>query len=136
MNHHPNARNAPRTKVGPRDGSSLIEVVVATLMLSLVVIGTVEFFAKGRFWFDQEESKRVATLLAQEAMERTATAPYEQVLPLEETHPIAGVDYALEVTVDEDSPESSVKTVRAVVSWQAVAGGERTVSLATLVYDN
>ncbi len=49
MNHHSNSRIASRTWVGPRDGSSLIEVVVATLM--------------------------VATLLAQEAMERTATAP-------------------------------------------------------------
>jgi len=120
----------------PRQGgSSLAEIVVATLILGLVAIGISQFFARGRTWFDQEEHKRVATLLAQEALERTTAEPYAQVAPWAEERSIASVSYAIAVAVQDDSPEAELKTVRCVVTWQALPASERTVSLATLVYD-
>ena len=57
-------------------GMTLIEIMVATLILSIVTIGMVEFFAHGRMGLEQEERKRAATLLAQEALERTVAQPY------------------------------------------------------------
>lgn len=117
-------------------GSSLAEIVVATLILGLVAIGISQFFARGRFWFDQEEQKRVASLLAQEALERTVARPYPQVAAWNESRVIASVPYALVVTVETDVPESDMKTVRCAVTWQAASSAARSVSLLTMVYDH
>jgi hypothetical protein len=111
-------------------------VVVATLLLGLVALGLVEFFAKGRFWFDQEESKRVATLLAQEAMERTVAQEYPAIQSWGEERTISRRPYTVRVGVVEDSPEPQIKTVQATVEWAAAAGARRTVSLATMVYEH
>ncbi len=130
------ASTHPLRERDPRAGASLIEVVIATLIVSIIAIGTVEFFAKGRFWFDQEEAKRVAVLLAQETMERSAGLPFDQIVPFSETRPVEGIDFAVEVTVEDNAPEANVKTLRSVVTWRAAAGANRTVSLATLVFNN
>jgi len=116
-------------------GASLIEILVATLILSIVALGMAEFFAKGRMGFDQEERKRVATLLAQEAMERTTARPYAEIAPWAEQRTVAHVRYAINVTNQTDVPEASIKTVRSTVTWQATPSAQRSVSLATLVYD-
>jgi hypothetical protein len=115
-------------------GASLIEVAVATLVLGLFSIETVEFFARARFWFDQEEHKRVATLLAQEALEKTGV-PYADLIPRIELRSIASIQYSVVVTIQGGAPEFGVNTVRCVVTWWALPGVSRTVSLASLVYD-
>lgn len=130
-------RSAPATRRKPAQaGASLIEVTIATLILGLLAVGLVEFFAKGMVWFDQEEHKRVATLLAQEAMERTVAKPYAQVAAWSETRKISFVRYAVAVSVQSNSPQPDMKTVRSVVTWRAAPSAQRTVSLATLVFDN
>ncbi|MBM3318550.1 MAG: hypothetical protein FJY75_11930 [Candidatus Eisenbacteria bacterium] len=117
----------------PQGGIGLAEVVVATLILALVAIGVSQFFARGRHWFDQEERKRVATLLAQEALERTVARPYAQVAEWGEERAVESVPFTIAVTVQEDAPEPDLKTVRCVVAWPAPPAAERSVSLATLV---
>jgi hypothetical protein len=115
-------------------GAGLIEVVVATLILGLFSIETVEFFARARYWFDQEERKRVATLLAQESLERNGV-PFVNVLPRTEMHIIASIQYRVAVTVQANTPDLGVNTVHCIVSWWAKPSIERTVSLATIVFD-
>jgi Tfp pilus assembly protein PilV len=127
----PGARGRARAR-----GAGLVEVIVSTLLLSLVALGLVEFFAKGRFWFDQEEDKRVATLLAQEAMERTLAAGYPAIQSWAEERTVSRLPYTLRVAVLEDVPEPQIKTIRATVQWTAAAGAPRSVSLATLAYDH
>jgi Tfp pilus assembly protein PilV len=117
-------------------GASLIEIVVATLILSIVAIGMAEFFARGRAGFDREEHKRVGILLAQEALERTVALPYAQIGPWTELRTIATVDYDIAVTTAADDPEADITTVRCAVTWNATPTSTRTASLATLVYDN
>jgi Tfp pilus assembly protein PilV len=119
-----------------RRGASLLELMIATLIMGFVAVGLVEFFAKGRIWFDQEEHKRVATLLAQEATERTVSKPYAQIAAWTETRKVSSVSYAMAVTVQNDTPETSIKTVRSTVTWQATRTAQRSVSLATLVFSN
>ncbi len=97
----------PREFAGPsgQRGASLIEIMVATLILSFVAIGTAEFFVRGRTGFDQEEHKRVGVLLAQEALERTVAQPYPQIVSWVEQRTIASVDYAIAVTAETDVPD-------------------------------
>ncbi len=115
-------------------GAGLIEVVIATLILTLVSLALVEFFAKGRIWFDQEERKRVATALAQEALERTTAAPYAEIASWQELRRISSLPYTINVTVRTDVPEVGLKTIQAVVSWPATPTAARNVSLATMAY--
>jgi Tfp pilus assembly protein PilV len=117
-------------------GVGLLEVMIATLILTIVVLGMVEFFAKGRKGFDMEERKRVATLLAQEAVERTTARPYDQIAPWSENRTVANIVYAVTVATVENQPESEMKTIRSTVTWQATPTAQRSVSLATLVYDH
>jgi hypothetical protein len=117
-------------------GAGLLEVVVATMILGMVALGFGQFLARGRYWFDQEERKRVATLLAQEALERTIARPYAQIGPWTEHRVIASIPYAIDVTIQVNVPETEMQTVRSVVTWPATPATQRSVSLATLVYDH
>jgi Tfp pilus assembly protein PilV len=114
-------------------GSSLIEVMIAVMILAMVALGTAEFFAKGRFWFDQEERKRVATFLGQQAIERTISMGYPQIVNWHESRKVGPVRYAVDVTVQPDTPAPDLKTVRSVVSWPIAPNVSRRVTLATLV---
>jgi len=116
-------------------GASLIEIVIATLILSFISISMVEFFYKGRAGFDQEEHKRVAVLLAQEALERTVSLPYASIGPWNQARSVSAVDYAIAVTMQADTPENDMKTVRCTVTWDARPNVPRSVTLSTFVND-
>jgi len=124
-----------RERTGQR-GVTLVEIMVATLILGIVAIGMVEFFASGRIGFDREEHKRVATLLAQEALERTIAQPYNQINPWSEQRTVGVVDYVISVTTQSDVPESNMKTVLSTVNWNATPTVTRSTSMVTLVFEN
>ena len=123
-------------RLGGQRGVSLIEIMVATVILSFVAIGTAQFFVRGRTGFDQEERKRVGVQLAQEALERTVTLPYPQIDSWLEQRTVGTVDYTISVTSQLDAPEPEMKTVRSTVTWNATPTAQRTASLVTFVYDN
>ena len=129
----PPRRSSPDRRHRMR-GASLIEVAIATLILGIFSIETVEFFARARFWFDQEERKRVATLLAQEALEKTGV-PFADLMPRCELRSIASIQYIIVVAVQNGTPEPGVNTGRCVVTWCALPGVSRSVSLASLLFD-
>jgi Tfp pilus assembly protein PilV len=110
--------------------------MVATLILAIVALGMVEFFAKGRMGFNREEHKRTATLLAQEALERTVALPYDQIDPWGEQRTIGSVSYRITVTTQPDAPDPDIKTVLCAVTWQATPTVRGNALLATYVFDN
>lgn len=134
--HKCQIRGSVAVRGNRQDGSSLLEVIIATLILGFVAVGMVEFFAKGRIWFDQEEHKRVATLLAQDALERTAARSYSQINNWNETRRVSYIPYTITVTTQANSPEADIKTIWSTVTWQATRTAQRNVSLSTYVYSN
>ena len=127
-------RRVRRPRRSWRGGVSLVEIIVATLILGFVAIGLVEFFAKGRVLFDQEERKRVATLLAQDALERTIARDYDQIVAWNTTRNVSSTSYAIAVTVEADSPQPNLKTIYSTVTWSYRPSVQRAVSLATMVF--
>jgi len=117
-------------------GATLIEIMVATLILAIVVLGMAEFVAKGRMGLDQEEHKRVGTLLAQEALERTVVQPYDLVTAWTERRTIDSIEYTISVSVQSDAPDMDMKLIQGDVQWNTSARATRTASLATFVYEN
>ena len=134
--HESRVQDAPAVRGARQRGSSLLEVIIATMILGFVAVGMVEFFAKGRIWFDQEEHKRVATLLAQDALERTVARPYSQINNWSEDRKVSYIPYHITVTTQVNSPETDIKTIWSTVTWQATATAQRNVSLSTFVYSN
>ncbi|HPF35376.1 MAG TPA: prepilin-type N-terminal cleavage/methylation domain-containing protein [Candidatus Krumholzibacteria bacterium] len=117
-------------------GASLVEIIIATFILGLVAVGMVEFFARGNVGFDQEERKRVAVLLAQEALERTVALDYADMDSWSATRTVDGTAFGVVLTVTEDSPELDMKTLDCVVSWGVAGGATRQTQVATLVFEN
>ncbi len=117
-------------------GMTLIEIMVATLILSIVTIGMVEFFAHGRMGLEQEERKRAATLLAQEALERTVAQPYELIDPWTEQRLVGSTTYTVTVAIQQNAPEMDMKAIACAVTWDIDATNERTALLTTFVYEN
>jgi len=120
-------------RIGQQAGTSILEVIIATLILGLAAVGFVEFFAYGRVLFDNEEHKRVATLLAQDAVERTVHTGYDQIADWNTNRTIASIPYTVSVTVEAETPEANMKTVHSVVTWPISATGRRSISVATIV---
>jgi prepilin-type N-terminal cleavage/methylation domain-containing protein len=117
-------------------GMTFIELLVATLIVGVVALVLVESFARARLSFDQEERKRAATFLAQEALERAIATDYAFLAGWSEERTIASRSYEIEVTVTDDAPEPGIKTIESSVRWPASPTVERNVSLVTLLYDN
>ncbi len=62
-----------RFRRGPRPGESgfsLIEVMVAAILVIIVMYGLMQFFVRGRIQVDYEEDRRKATAVAQERIEQ------------------------------------------------------------------
>ncbi len=116
-------------------GSSLLEVMIAVLIVSIVSVAMSVFFARGRFMFDQEERKRVGTLIAQQALEQAKAMNYADVGAWSDTLIVANITYDLAVSVQTGAPAADMKTVRAVTTWQVRPSVDRSVSLVTLLYD-
>lgn len=110
--------------------------MIGALIVAIIAIQMVAFFARGRHWFDQEERKRVATLIAQEALEQISSADYADVASWTKYRTVSGVSYETSVIVVNDDPKPDMKTVRVVVSWPASASDDRTLSISTSIYDN
>ncbi|MFN0149507.1 MAG: hypothetical protein ACKVU1_02215 [bacterium] len=116
-------------------GSSLIEVMIASFLVGVVSLMMVEFFARGRYSIDQEERKRAATLLAQDALEKATATEYAMIGDTNEQRTVANVQYTIDVTVEDDEPGLGMKSLESSVTWQGAEGTARNVTLNTIVYN-
>lgn len=138
MTHASDKRDATRDvrrRRAAAAGSSILEVMIAAFLVGVISLMMVEFFARGRYSIDQEERKRTATLLAQDALEQATASNYALVANWNEQRTVANVQYTIAVTVEEDEPDPGMKSVQSSVTWQAAGGTARNVTLNTIVYD-
>jgi len=137
MNHRFDNVRAPRLNRSRAShaGSSLLEVMIAAFLVGVVSLMMVEFFARGRYSIDQEERKRAATLLAQDALEKATATQYALIDDWNEQRTVANVQYTIAVTVQDDNPDPGTKSVQSSVTWLAAGGTPRNVTLNTFVYN-
>ncbi len=128
-------RRPASTRAGQR-GMTLIEIVIAILILAIMAIGMSQFFTRGRIGFGHEEQKRIGVLLAQEALERTVSRPYTQIIDWSELRTIDATNYTVAVTTLVDAPEQDMKTIHCTVTWNLTPQETRSASLETFVFEN
>lgn len=111
---------------------TLIEVMVAILIVTIVIAGGSFLFVTGRSQINLQKHYRAATLLAAQKLEVLKADPnYASIVVGEDSNSISLEDLSYtRSTLTEDF--GSYKKVTVTVSWEQ-AGNERNVSLVTCI---
>lgn len=113
-------------------GFSFLELLLATVLLSVGLVGLVNAFSIGLTGSSQAKQLAVAKNLAEERLEDIRNLLYINVVD-EARAPIAGfADYEREVSVSDI--QSGLREVQIDVFWPA-KGGEASISLWSYVSD-
>jgi len=124
-----------------QDGFSIVEVVIAVLLLSLVFMGLSQTYSRGRRQINYEEDRRKATALTQghlDGLRRDLS--YDDLPSLDGTSTTYVIDnrtYVVSHVVTQGSPEVLATTVDVTTSWtaQLPGGGTTTRSIvSTTIY--
>jgi Tfp pilus assembly protein PilV len=121
-------------------GFSLIEVMIASLLVLLVFFGLAQVHAYGKGQLKMDENYRKATLLARSRMDDIrGTLTYDDLMSLDSvdsTYTIGGRDFTLSHDIQVDVPEDNAATIALTVSWNEVIKGndvERTLSCESII---
>ncbi|MFA6217746.1 MAG: prepilin-type N-terminal cleavage/methylation domain-containing protein [Candidatus Omnitrophota bacterium] len=113
-----------------KNGFTLLEVLIATLLLTVGVLSIVGAFSSGIFTSGDFESVELALNLAQEKMEDIKNKTYANVAS-EVKSAVSGFS-AFQRQVAVTVPQTNLKQVDVTVSWDT-KGGQTNVSVMTLV---
>lgn len=119
-------------------GFTLIEVLIALMMLAVVFLGLSALTIAVSTGLSSSHTVTTAITLAQDRIEEIKNGGYAQATaanyPTEDYHTIPGYpQFRRTVTITTDSPIPNVKTVKVTVSWQGKGGRTREASLQTMI---
>ncbi len=124
-------------------GLSLVELMVALLLLAIALMGLAAAFAPGRMAIQAGDQATTATFLARQVLEDMRNRAYDQdsdELVNGATFPattayggIAGYpNYRRTITIVNDAPEIGTKTVTVAVIYRNSSGVEQPVTLTMI----
>jgi Tfp pilus assembly protein PilV len=102
--------------------ASLVEVVVAVAILTVVVWGMVGFLAGGRVLVERTGQGVIAAQIAEEHIDRTRSMAYASIASGNGTETVSGLMYTWVLTVttvqaDPADPNSTFKQTGVTVTW-------------------
>ncbi len=112
-------------------GFSLIELMVAVIILAIAVLGIFLAFNSGWMGMADARDRTVATNYAREAMEDVKNMDFEKVITTTKSVTDANKKYRVDVNVSLEDP--NLKKVLTVVSWKDRKGISKTVETTMLV---
>jgi len=125
-------------------GFTLVEVLVAIVMLTIIILGGMQFFVAGSARVDRGVHQRAAFEMAYARLEALSSAPYDSIASLTENSvslddivctrvtKVTYVDDPLDGTGAGDSDAQDYKQITVSVYWTE-AGRTQSVDMATLV---
>ncbi|MCK4241289.1 MAG: prepilin-type N-terminal cleavage/methylation domain-containing protein [Candidatus Atribacteria bacterium] len=116
-------------------GFSLIELMVAVVILAMAIFGIFLAFSTGFQGMADARDRTVATNYAQEKMEELINKPFEDITdePLDYIPGQTKFERKVDVT---DEVVGEIKKVTTTVSWTNRKEEIKTVTLETLIYNN
>jgi prepilin-type N-terminal cleavage/methylation domain-containing protein len=129
-------------------GLSLVELMVAMMLLGVALMGLAAAFAPSRVAIQQGDQATTATFLARRTLERMRNAAYD----LDTDELVNGADfpastpynssppsdmeayptYRRTITFVNDTPEAGTKTATVVIIYRNSSGVEQSVTLTTI----
>ncbi len=118
-----------------QDGFTLIEVLMATVILSVGFLALAAMTMAVINGNARANKVTVATALAQEKVEEIRQRPFAAIVDEPEPYgSIANYDWARrDTTVSDDTPEADVKTIQVAVSIKDSQGGDKTLAAFTVL---
>jgi Tfp pilus assembly protein PilV len=110
-------------------GLTLIEVLIAAVLVLLLVTEVASFFARGRMAMVEEGRKRTALGLATAELERLEGLPPESMNNTTDRLDVAGWRYDRTTRIDQDVPVAGLVRATTQVTWSTRSGRTRTVTL-------
>jgi len=116
-------------------GVTLVEVMVALLVLAVIAIGAAAFYSTGRVAIQESAQRRTAAHIARRQLELARAAGYTALADGEGTTTADDVEYSWTLTVaavlaDPADGDSVYKRMRMVVDWPQSRGVPVTVETA------
>ena len=121
-----------------RNGFTLIEVLIAMVILSVGLLGTAGLttgIIRGNFFSKNITS---ATVIAQTQLEAVQNSGYTNAnttnFPSSAASvSIGGVNFSRTTTITDNSPATNMKTISVSVTWNEAANAAKSVSLQTIL---
>ena len=113
-----------------KKGFSLIELMVAVVILSIALIGIFLAFNSGWMGMADARDRTVATNYAQEILEDIKNTPFEKIHS--DSSQIGDTKFSRNISSININP--NVKEVTAQVTWDNWRGSEKYVEASTLIY--
>lgn len=110
-------------------GLSLLETLIATVIVSFLAIEVASFFTRGRAAILEEGRKRTAIQLAQGELERIETQPPGLITAGSRNIVAAGWPYRVQRTVSPGTPMAGMNSVVVRVDWQTRRGVARSIQV-------
>jgi len=114
-----------------KKGISLVEVMAAVLISTIVIIGSSFFFVASRNQLNLQEQYRAASGLASQELEELKAGSYDDIATSEAEESLSLEKTSYSRSIDTEDL-GSYKKVTVTVNWGA-GGKQRNVSLATLI---
>jgi hypothetical protein len=106
-------------------GLTILEVLIAAVLLIIVMFWLTQFYVQGRKHIDHEEYRRKATAVAQARLDGVREWPYDSLLvwvnaaaPLDSTVVMDGKPYDVQLLFAA-GPNPNTTQVKAVVEWDS-----------------
>jgi type IV pilus assembly protein PilV len=128
---HPGRGPVRRPRARPGAGFTLVEVIVAIVLLGVGLMGLAALSTTVTRANVQSSSLTTATALAQERAERLRTEDYDALASGNDSRVVDNVTYTRSWVVTADDPEPGLKTVAIAVSW-TTRGTTHTTRLTTI----
>lgn len=116
-----------RRRRNPQSGFTLLEVMVASVLLLIVFSGLAQIYSRGRVQIGYEEDRRRATAILQARIDGLRRDyAYDTLASLagnDTTYTVGNLNYTVSHSVSVADPEPQATTLTLQVSWPA-----RTVS--------
>ena len=116
-----------------KKGFSLIELMVAVVILAIVSFGIFLAFSTGFQTMNDAKDRTIATNYAQQILEDYKNSHFEKIKPFSDS--IEGVKFTQNVDVQIVDGNANLKNVMVQISWIDRNNNQKNVSVSTLIYD-
>ncbi len=116
-----------------KKGFSLIELMVAVVILAMAIFGIFNAFSSAWMGMANARDRTVATNYAREKMEDIKNKPFSEITNESPADIPGQTKFKREVIVDDSI--ANLKKATTTVSWKNRKGVDKEVELVTLVYN-